>query len=68
MGIDMYPTAADMAEESRIKAKAFTRAAEDYAWDQDLVLAARFERLARVHMAEAERYESLPADEICPRF
>lgn len=68
MGIDMYPMAAQMAEESRIKAKASERTADDCAWAGDLVSAARHDRVARVYMTEAGRYDSLPADEICPRF
>jgi hypothetical protein len=64
----MLPTAAEMAEESRIKAKASERAGDDCAWAGDLMSAARHDSAARVYMAEAERYESLPFDTICPRF
>lgn len=64
----LLPTAAQMAEESRAHAKAFERTADDCAWAGDLVSAARHDRLARTYMAEAKRYDSLPSDEICPRF
>lgn len=64
----LLPTAEKMAEESRAYAKAFERTADDCAWAGDLVSAARHDRLARIYMSEAKYYDSLPADEICPRF
>jgi hypothetical protein len=57
-----------MAEESRVAAKAARRLADVYAWAGDLIAAAKLDKAAAIYLAEAERYESLPSDEICPRF
>jgi hypothetical protein len=64
----MLPTAAEMAEESRSKAKASERAGDDCAWAGDFESAVHHDRAAHAYMADAKRYESLPADQICPRF
>lgn len=66
--MSLTPTAAQMAEESRVAAKAARRLADVHAWGGDLEAAAKFDKAASIYQSEAERYESLPADQICPRF
>jgi len=64
----VLPNAAQMAEESRVAAKAARRLADTHAWAGDIVAAAKFDMAAAIYLAEAERYEALPSDQICPRF
>lgn len=66
--MSLTPTAAQMAEESFRKAKESQRAGDDCAWNGDFESAAKHDKAARVYMADYRRYESLPADQICPRF
>ncbi len=66
--MSLTPTAEQMATESISKAKDAEKMGDECAWAGDFVSAARHDKAARVYMAEARHYESLPADQICPRF